>query len=235
MQTRAQRAQWLNTLQQLESEGSKEITRTLSSSFNPDNEELHAVPRPRTHAWPSIAEALRSAGCSGVMTRLPLFWQVEAPLFEAARDAQAFIFVNEADNMPLGMASLQQAHVDAVIATAEDANRFFSFLLTSKATRLPHVWIAIHPIESMQAVTPRPGTVFQELHILPGLPAFTQCSHTASVPTRAHFHLAEQCALTEEGLLVKSEEFPFVYPSTLPVTKDGACACGKELFRFHHA
>lgn len=234
MQTPAQRAQWRATLGQLEAATANTPYRALPSSFDSEDEALCIVPRPLQHQWPSVTQALESVECSGLMTRLPLFWQLEAPLFEAARNASAFIFVNEADNMPLGMAALAQANVDAIITTAKDANDFFSFLLTHSAL-MPRVWIVIHPIESLKNVAPRPGVLCQEVHIIPGVPAFTQCRHLAAHRTESRYHLAETCTLTHDGLEVRSDVFPFVYPTTLSVTRDGSCSCGRETFVFGHA
>lgn len=147
--------------------------RFFPSSFDPDDAHMTGNPLPLDWRWRSAEDALTSWGSRGVMMRLPLFWQLEVPLFHACQSAGAFLFANDVGNMPLGAAAVDIADVDTVVTELDDAAAFASYL-TIKRMSLPKYWFIVR--KSSHAGAPLPPeltgngiSVHEEVHSSPGI------------------------------------------------------------------
>lgn len=186
----------------------------VPSSFDPNDSSLTALTRPMEWRWTSLACAFARANARGIMSRLPLFWQAEIPLFEAARAAHTYIYLNDAKNMPVGAAALAQGAVDTVVTTGTDAREFAAFL-TDKTMSLGSLWVLVHPLNDS---TPLPeqlfrskARIYQEIHSSPCVPLFVQCDALADAK-ELRFHLANDASV----------------PALL--MPNGTCSCGKTMY-----
>ncbi len=205
------------------------------TSFDANDPELRALPRPMGWRWTSAENALRGFKTRGVMMRLPLFWQVEPALFAAGQSIGVPIFVNDQDNMPVGAAAIQTAGMDTVVTDSADALTFSSFLSGSKSA-FPSSWLIVYPISLDTWNIPAPAReanvcVAQEVHLFPGVPLLTQCEHLISTKDSV-FHVCDEYLLEQDGLSVTS-----ISPVPLPLLRyklgtrlstGGTCVCGKE-------
>ena len=149
--------------------------RLLPSSFDPEDASMHGIPVPLDWRWSSVEKALQEWGSRGVMMRLPLFWQLEVPLFHACRAADAFLFTNDVGNIPLGIEAVRIANIDTIVTTFDDA-ALFTAQLAERNVSLSKQWVIIRTPSS--AKTPLPQIlrsndlrVFEEIHITPGIAA----------------------------------------------------------------
>ena len=147
--------------------------RFLPSSFDPDDPHMRGIPVPLDWRWSSIEEGLRVRGARGVMVRLPLFWQMEVPLFYACRAVGAFLFANDVGNMPLGAAAIQGADIDTVITNFENADAF-AVHLTERQISLPKNWVIVRtPLNAQtslsQILQNKDLSIFEETHSSPGI------------------------------------------------------------------
>lgn len=218
-------------------------SRVMPSTFNPDDPALCAFPYHKIAGWSSCEHIVRDSGARGVMMRLPLFWQVEPNLFAACHAAGAFIFINDADNMPLGAAAVRDAHIDSIVTDAQDAYAFSKYLLEKK-TGMANTWIIVH--DSHTSIAPLPHAleashlrVAQEVHIFPGVPVLEQCT-LLQKNKKASFHVSDsyEYETTKESLALTSNDaspLPLVrYELPLPLYEEGQCACGKAIFVATH-
>ncbi|OGG56912.1 hypothetical protein A3D71_00295 [Candidatus Kaiserbacteria bacterium RIFCSPHIGHO2_02_FULL_55_20] len=210
----------------------------VPTSFNPDDPKLRAFPRPLNWRWTSCELALRAFKSSGIMMRLPLFWQVEPALFAAGQAAGAPIFVNDQGNMPVGAAAIRTASMDTVVTDTEDAQRFSSYLL-KRGAQFPAAWIIVHPILQKAWTIPAPlrsGTahVAQEVHLFPGVPVLEQCEKLAARKEPV-FHLSESYLFEVEGgatylTSIGDDPLPlFRYALPVTIAQGERCSCGKKV------
>lgn len=210
--------------------------RTFPSSFSPHNA-TPAFPRSLAWHWRSAADAIRRMSAKGVMMRLPLFLQLEAPLANAAHEAGAFIFVNDADNMPLGAAAIMQAEIGCIVTTGHDGDAFAAYLI-KKDIPAPGWHLVRHFEEDNwnvpQSVAETGSRVTQEVHLFPGLPIFVQCEDLAA-ERRPRFHVADDLSFegVGDGISINSSETePFSFSGLVVphARNDGMCPCGKQVF-----
>lgn len=105
------------------------------------------------------------------MARLPLFWQLEIPLFHACRHAGSFLFINDVGNMPLGAAAIRTAEIDTIVTDFDDAVAFSAYLAQSTCP-IPQKWFIVRP--PLRAGKPLPShlahvEVAEEVHETPGI------------------------------------------------------------------
>lgn len=207
----------------------------VPTSFEANDPEIRAFPLPLERKWSSAERALKLFGGSGVMMRLPLFWQVEPALFAAAQNAGAFIFVNDQDNMPLGAAALRDASIHTVVTTTEDAHRFCAYL-NERNAKLPAAWIIVHRIDQKwdlpaAALSPQ-SAIAQEVHLFPGVPVLEQCDQLIE-GKRSLFHLVDGYELADDGVSLSGRPDDIMPFSNLELGTvlhaKGTCSCGKAL------
>lgn len=211
--------------------------RLIPTSFDPETEDLTVFPRHRAWRWQSAEDLFAAYRDGGVMMRLPLFWQLEMPLFDACRRAGTFVFVNDKGNAPLGAAALSHASMRVVAADAADANEFATHLLMN-GRDFPAAWLIIQDPERMQPLSPAltgSGSVLrQEIHLMPGFPVLWQCARLAN--TNDLFHENDH-VLLEQGQQTfvsgeKDDPLPLVrYAVPLQTSDAGVCECGKKTVR----
>ncbi len=217
----------------------KEVScRVVPTSFDPNDPDLRAFPRPLSWKWSSCEDALKRFAPRVVMMRLPLFWQVEPLLHEACRAVPAPIFVNDADNMPVGEAAIRLAYVDTVVTDTSDSFAFSSFLSEKKT--LPKSWIIIHrPDSTWDIPTPlrdaRETRVAQEVHVFPGVPILHQCAELSEKKEPAFHASAEfQIEVEKDRIYISgstSDPFPLSrLEIPLALRETGLCPCGKKIF-----
>jgi hypothetical protein len=144
--------------------------RRLPGSFDPGDVTANSKEVPADWEWTSAAATLKAFGSTGVMMRLPLFWQLEAPLFRACKAADAFIFVCEPQNMPLCAAALRDASIDTVVTDFDDATAFAHYLAARQQELPPH-WLIIRKPGQRQLLPARFASlaVAEETHVSPGI------------------------------------------------------------------
>ena len=165
--------------------------------------------------------------------RLPLFWQLEIPLFNACKNSGSFIFVSDRGNMPLAAEAIRTARIDCVVTDTEDADAFSSFLAEKSAPK-PRSWIIIH--RAILPSTPLPhiaGDVgAQEVHLFPGVPILVQCNVLHSLDT-ALFHVHPDFTWHEESNTVSScADIPVPlrdYPLPFTIKRIRRCECGQDV------
>ncbi len=230
---------FLKLLERIESRIPEMNCRVMPSSFNPDDENLRAFPYHLSPRWDSCERALRESGSHGVMMRLPLFWQVESNLHHACRAADAFLFLNEPENMPLGAAALRLAEIDAVITDTKDAFAF-SLYLSSNNSPLDFTWVIVHPadygaIKIPEILLQEGVRVIQEVHIFPGVPVLEQCSPIWKDKS-SFFHVSDDYIsekIGDEVLITSANDAPlpfFRYKLPLELREEKRCPCGKQTF-----
>ena len=213
--------------------------RAMPSSPDPDDPALMAFPHNAKAGWNSCERTLRELGVHGVMSRLPLFWQIEPSLFAACQKAGAFILINDVGNMPLGAAALRDAEIDAIVTDSQDA-RTFSAYLADNAVPLGRVWIIVHSPHNSEwefpnALKDSSVRVAQEVHAFPGVTVLEQCPVLQN-KRESHFHVSDGYASEHAGnvlALSGCEDSPlplFRYELPLPMRIQEVCACGKAVF-----
>ncbi len=218
-------------------------SRVMPSSFNPDDPTLCAFPYHKIAGWSSCERLLRDSGAHGVMMRLPLFWQIEPSLFAACHAAGALIFINDADNMPLGAAAVHIAQIDTVVTDSDDAHKFSNYLLEKKSG-MAKTWIMVHTPH--KDITPVPQAlkathvrVAQEIHVFPGVPVLEQCA-LLEKKKEALFHVSDsyEYEKTKDALALTSNDvmpLPFLrFELPLSLHEEGQCGCGKTIFVATH-
>lgn len=204
--------------------------RYLPSSFDPVDPELTAVRIPTSWEWTSAERALREFDAHGVMMRIPLFWQLEIPLFRACKNVEAFIFVCDQANMALGSAAIRGAQVDCVVTDRDDAERFSAYAL--QRGTLPSSWIVIHKLhDDWKMPTLGNSLIAQEVHISPGIVVLEQCRYLRTARIAA-FHLSPGFILHTNSEIISSDspysmnvriQIPF------PIDVSRTCECGEEI------
>ena len=208
--------------------------RVFPASFNPDDPTLRAFPVPVSREWMSLKRHLRHFRSRGVLLRLPLFWQVESPLYRTCREVDALYYANDVTNMPLGAAALRGMHLDTVLTDRSDAVALSTFL--GKAGT-KYSWVIVHSLFETPWTIPdelTSASVAQEVHMFPGVPILTQCESLIEkkVP---YFHVVDtyEVEITKEAILISSppdDPVPLVRYVLPPLSKQGSCACGKRVF-----
>ncbi|MSU74103.1 hypothetical protein EXS56_03105, partial [Candidatus Kaiserbacteria bacterium] len=117
--------------------------RIIPTSFEAEDPHLAGFPVHSLWRWNTCAQALSELKPHGVMMRLPLFWQLEVPLWYACRTAHTPIFLNDPENMPVGAAALQLGGMDTVVTEQCDASTFAEYL-QKENEEFPKKWIVIH-------------------------------------------------------------------------------------------
>ena len=211
-------------------------SRLIPASFNPSESDMSACPIPADLGWDSCKNHFKHFNIVGVMMRLPLFWQMETPLQSAAREAGAFIFVNDRANMPLGQTALDIANIGAIVTDYPDALTFSAYLNEHNKPG-PALWVIIHSLEN--ALLPLPGTIpgksiAREVHIFPGLPMLVQCPNLIDKKT-SDFHIAplfwhdaargSHVLSTRAGLPFSTVTLPFT------ITETDICPCGMRVLK----
>lgn len=208
--------------------------RLFPSSFNPNDPNLTAFPRPFDWQWNSCERILRALDAHSVMARLPLFWQIESPLNAVCRKIGAILFLNEPENMPIGAAAIKSVPIHTVICEAEDA-RGFSLYLAEKNIS-PSAWFLIHRGDAAEWNIPDSidiaESLAQEVHLFPGMPVLVQCASLIKKHS-ALFHISEEYAweIAGDKTYISSVEnipFPLVkfeLPFSLACREK--CLCGK--------
>jgi hypothetical protein len=208
-------------------------THVFPTTFDAADPDATGYPRMRSWRWDSARDTLCHFKASGVMMRLPLFWQVEPHLFEAAQASDAFVFVNDAANMPLGAAAIRSANIDLVVTHEADAAQFSAYLHAARVS-LP-AWLVIHSLSSTPPAVPplmRGSRVAREIHLFPGVPLFTQCAALADAQSSS-FHAADgfECVVEDSAVLLSGTAHDIVplerFRSPLHMKESGTCACGK--------
>ena len=186
----------------------------IPSSFDPDDPDLKALPRPHGWRWSSCEAALKEFGTRGLMVRLPLFWQIIPPLHESCRTLGIPIFINDLANMPLGAAALLHAGVDTVIAEAGDATQFAAFLKQNKLS-FPKAWLVIHRANDAWNIpeTLAASSLVQEVHLSPGVVLLSQCPEL----------MRQKKPLFHDERAEKSDLRAF------RLVEKGTCACGRTI------
>lgn len=212
--------------------------RVMPSSFDPADPDLRGIPWTLEPKWPSLEGAIRDFRCEGLVVRLPLFWQIEAPLHAACRGAGAYLFINEPENMPLGAAAAKLAETDLIVTTPADAAAFAAHL-AERAVPVPRAWFLVHPIHDLQnlpaALLTSAIVVAQEVHLFPGIPLLIQCEAQRRGKELA-FHGSEEFALAcEDGRLFASSvspehPLPFERHPVPGEFEERACACGQPAY-----
>ncbi len=212
--------------------------RIIPTSFDPDDETLTAYPHPLDWRWLSCERALTLFKPTGVMMRLPLFWQAESPLHDACEKSGTSIFVNEPENMPIGGAAIQREAVDTVVTTAEDAFAFSTYLL-EKNIPLAKNWLIINRVNAPEwrvpeSLTQKEITLAQEVHLFPTMPLLVQCEEC--IAQKKGFHISDEYIWEEieSGVTITSKENTLTPLTKLqlpsPIKSAGTCACGKPRF-----
>jgi hypothetical protein len=142
------------------------------SSFDPSDPKLTALPLPSGWRWSTLEAALSRFESKFLLSRLPLFWQIESPLDDVCRSVGVTVFHNEVENMPVGAAAIRSAEIDTVLTTSEDAHGFVAYLF-EKGVPIPRNWFIIHPgiVHDLPAkLKERSFVVVEEMHDRPGSP-----------------------------------------------------------------
>ena len=107
--------------------------------------------------------------------RLPLFWQLEVPLWYACRAVSAPIFLNDPENMPVGAAAIQRGGIDTIVTEQRDAEQFAAYLQAEHAA-LPQKWHIVHRAKDAWRVPAEllHHHVTHEVHLFPGFPILAQ-------------------------------------------------------------
>jgi len=205
--------------------------RIIPTSFEADDPELSGFPiHPNWH-WSSCARILSVLKPHGVMIRLPLFWQLEIPLWYACREARTPIFLNDPENMPVAAAALQRGGMDTVVTEYRDAVALVAYLSENNHP-LPRAWIIVHRAYDEWTVPSilSKETVAHEVHLFPGLPMLAQCPALMnSTSETLHFHLTPECQYNESSNSVETvprETLPAFTLQAPPITATDMCECG---------
>jgi hypothetical protein len=145
----------------------------VPSSFDPHDAELHAVELPQSFEWDSCARFLREAHSRAVLSRLPLFWQLEPMLHAACKAAGVPICVTDPHNMPVSGAAIAEiSSLDTVVTSSEDLEAFVDHLRTNGIS-FPKNWFVVHPFSKVTKIPTllehSGARVHQEVHLSPGI------------------------------------------------------------------
>ena len=208
----------------------------VPSSFYPDDASMLAFPLPLSWQWSSCEKFLRERTSRSVMTRLPLFWQLEVLLHDECKAVGAPLFIGNPENMPVNGAAIVALNIDTVITSAEDIGAFAKHL-SDRAIPLPKNWLIIYAPEQSWDVPPAFLSahirVQREVHLFPGVVILKQCTHGAA-SKKNHFHISDGVRIETRGsgsYLTVDTELPFpVTDFELPFSlrAKGICACGRE-------
>ncbi|OGG55930.1 hypothetical protein A3D71_04100 [Candidatus Kaiserbacteria bacterium RIFCSPHIGHO2_02_FULL_55_20] len=209
----------------------------VPSSFDPTDEAMLAFPLPISWQWSSCERFLRERAARIVMTRLPLFWQLEVLLHDVCKAVGAPLFIGSPQNMPVGAAAIAAMGIDTIITSGEDCGAFATHL-SDRAIPLPKNLFIVRTPEESWGTPPtlsRAGVrIHQEVHLFPGVVIAEQCAH-ADAGVQACFHLSDGVRIDTRGsdsYLTIDKELP------LPITDleipfslraGGTCACGKQI------
>jgi hypothetical protein len=145
----------------------------VPSSFDPQDAELHAIELPPSFEWDSCARFLTEAHSHAVLTRLPLFWQLEPMLHAACKAAGVPICITDPQNMPVSGAAIAEIpSLDTIVTSSEDLGAFVDHL-HGMGISFPKNWLVIHPfskVSGIPALLRESGArVHQEVHLSPGI------------------------------------------------------------------
>lgn len=216
------RQQFLEASRHSASNASNLPWRLMPGSFDPLEEPMPIVEQPLEWPWRSLERHLQEHRLHALMVRLPLFWQLEIPIFRACREAGAYLLINDQDNMPLGAAALREASTDCVLTERDDALRFAMYLKEKQAP-LPRSWFIIHRPDASEWGLPEHirhsgAAITAEVHLFPGVSVLEQCAELAKKQT-PQFHVAES------WIPLKARDLPWALRAT------GSCECGKDILQ----
>ena len=213
--------------------------RVFPSSFDPNDPDMRALPRPIDWRWMSCERALRNAGSRGVMMRLPVYCQIGFPLHAVCRAIGIPLFTNEPENIPVGAMAIKAGGIDTVVSENRDVAALADYLI-KRTMPYPRLGILIHRIDDVWEVPPVVfdtwGAVAQEVHVFPGVPVLDQCV-VLSEEKAARFHLSDAYLWEvhdKETLITSVGDDPFPlsrYTLACSLRKSGECSCGKPVFQ----
>lgn len=209
--------------------------RLTPSSFDPDDVVLAVLSRPIDWRWGSLEEALAAFPGAAASYMLPLFWQMEPPVFAACRSAMMPLFATQPDNEAVAAASLRYAAVDTLVIEAGAAERLQAHFEMYKDPS-PKLWFVLHDAraERWRDAPPKlSNTVWQEVHLMPGVPVLVQCVHLARAGAQ-RFHRAKTLSWDASGR-VSSLDGIAMRDASLPFSLEtaGTCPCGEETMHAH--
>lgn len=222
-------------LVQLQTELWRMPCRILPLTFDAESSFVLGFPIAETWQWDSITQALLHMKPHGVMMRLPLFWQLEAPLWRACREVRAPIFLNDPENVPVGAAALLRGGIDTIVTETRDVPMFIESLHQEHAPQPKH-WLLVHrPTDSWDNPTALNNcSVYQEVHLFPGFPFLYQCEalmESHGIPTRYHLVENHHYDLEKHQLAtVASDDIPSLSLAIPRVIHTSVCSCGKSTY-----
>lgn len=210
--------------------------RAVPTSFNPEDTALCVFPASSAWKWSSLEKFLKSTGSRGVLSRVPLFWQLESPLHAVCVETHAIFFLNDVANMPLGAAALRGMYMDTVLTDSKDAAAFATFLGTSNTK--PRTWFIVHSVFEDSWAIPELSSasiIGHDVHLFPGVPLLEQCEVIVE-KRRLLFHFADTFTYEQSNnslLVTSTGDTPLPierYRLPLKLQEHGQCSCGKTLF-----
>lgn len=209
----------------------------VPSSFEPDDASMLAFPLPLSWQWNSCEKFLRERPARIVLTRLPLFWQLEILLHDACKAVGVPLFIGSPQNTPLDGAAIVAMNIDTVVTSAEDTASFLTHL-SNRTIALPKNWLIVYTPEQSwdipSAFLSANVQVYGEMHLFPGIVILRQCTH-AVASRKPHFHVSDGVRVDTRrsgSYLTIDKELPLsITDLELPFSlrTNGICACGREL------
>ena len=203
------------------------------TSFDSHFSTLSGFPRNTNWQWNSLEYAFQQLDVRGVIVCAPLFWQLSNHVNTVCRSTGIPFFLNDPENIPVGIAALVQTHCNVVVAEPEIAAKF-ALSLTERNLPHPH-WIVIHRPKNTSWGIPKTltGNIYQEVHLFPGVPIFEQCEELAKDQSGFHSNKNYKLEVESKGTYITSKEDDSIISARilLPfrVSISGTCSCGRDI------
>lgn len=159
----------------------------VPAGWTPPTNEI-PFPYPKTYVWQSLSNLCAHYSITRtIVCAVPFMWQLEPLVYPVARDYGAPVAVVSPKNLPLIRPYAEQAGVDMIITTPEALQDISNILACTTAA--PKVIVVIHhDAETLQthtaSTTHTQYVCIHELHLVPGLPLFSQIPPSNSAESR---------------------------------------------------
>lgn len=212
--------------------------RVAPSTFDANDPNLLVIPRPLDAHWKSGETIFRDMSSSGVIVRVPLFWQMHAMAHAASRAVGIPLAIHDPNNIPVAAVAIERAGLNTVVSELGSAQSLLHYL-TEKKRAFPTTYVVIFPIDAVRNLSDvRQLAVIEnvacEVHLCPTVPLLVQCIALAN-ERKPLFHVSELFRPPEgatvtyvrssgsDALMISEIRLPF----GLRVV--GTCTCGEKI------
>lgn len=207
------------------------------TTFGSDGLHTTVFPRDPSRRWAMLESALTDVD-RPVLAALPSLWQLGNVVHEACRRHTVAPFFVVPFNYAVAHAAIENLGIETVIISKEAIDGLARHM-EARSGHVPATWVCVGSLTNVRVplpefVTASAQAIYQEIHLFPGVPIFTQCealAHQKGPSFHATSGLELQIADDATYITSREEYVPFVNLE-IPVrlADESECTCSRKAY-----